>query len=443
MAVAWQVNPVAKAVLLSLGVFASSGYIHAQGAAVGVSGGSAYGNAASGISVYGSPQGADGSGAQMAERGSDEGRPLKFGSVMVYPSLEIKRGYDSNITQASSSQKKESSNYWSLKPAIKADYTSRGDKYALSYSATIDRFDRSSADDVENQNLRFSADNTFTARNAISWGLGLTDAYEARGSTDLSTPTDLEPNHYRTKSANAMYRYGASGAQGRLEFDAGLSQKRYLNNRANLRTADFDDHNFGVRFFWRIMPKTSAIFEIKQAETDYLVRAPRSLNSTSRTFLAGLTWDATAKTTGTVKIGRTKRDYSDSARGDFSGSSWEANINWKPLTYSAVDLSTSRAVSDAAATSLADYLTTTSYGIRWNHSWANHLSTKLGLTSLKTDYRGDSRRDKQITKSAGIFYGFRRWVSFGLELSHIDRDSNLALYDFDRRLTSAVVQLQF
>jgi hypothetical protein len=47
-------------------------------------------------------------------------------------------------------------------------------------------------------------------------------------------------------------------------------------------------------------------------------------DNTERRYYLGYTWDATAATTGVVKIGRMTKDFDAAGRAGYSGSSWEA-----------------------------------------------------------------------------------------------------------------------
>lgn len=382
-------------------------------------------------------------GAAPADPFSNRGNPLQFGSVMVYPTLTVKYGHDSNITQSPDSAPKASSNYQQYKAELAADYEARGDKYALTYAADVYRYSNSTRDDIQNNILGLTGANNFTARNAINWRLGYTDGYEPRGSTDVTGP---DPNHYEDAIASATYRYGAQDAMGRIEVDLSRNSRKYLNNRDITTKLDKDIDAYGARFYVRVMPKTQLFIEGRRSETQYRTPASgaleKALDNTETSYRLGVTWDATAKTRGTLKVGQTTRDYA--VRDDFKGTTWDLNVNWSPVTYSKIDFVANRSASDTTATNLnTNYLLLTSYGLKWRHAWLERLRTDVGYTLLNTDYRGDIRRDKQRTVNAGLHYDFRSWMSIGTEFSYAKRDSTVDTFDFNRRQGMLTLRLRY
>ena len=76
------------------------------------------------------------------------------------------------------------------------------------------------------------------------------------------------------------------------------------------------------------------------------------------------------------------------------------------------------------------------YAVSWNHAWNSRLRTQA-LAGYRHDDFIDSaptRKDKTSTFGAKVTYDFRRWLLFGAEYTHTDRNSNLNVYDYKRNL---------
>lgn len=374
------------------------------------------------------------------------GRVMQFGGIALYPSARVDLGYDDNVTM--SPEAEISSVFTVLRPRIGLVHQTGGDRYALTYFGDLKRYRDSPADDVENHSLELAGNNVFTARNSLSWRAEITDGYDARGTTDRYEELQvlpLEPDHYRFKRAGATYAYGAQDAQGRIEADFGLSSKRYLNNRDTTRTADVDRRELALRFNYRVMPKTSLVFEVTDAQSDYTA-LDAGLDSSERRYLVGANWAATAATSGRVRVGRHVRDY-DGWRKDYSGLGWEVSIDWRPLSYSGFNLVTARQTNDPAS-SLTDtnYLLSTSVSLQWTHEWSSRWSSVVELGREKAEYDEvtDLAREDEIDHfRIGVFYDLRRWMSAGLEYSSKRRDSNDSRYDYERKITGLVLQMKF
>lgn len=372
------------------------------------------------------------------------GRPLKFGNVSVFPSAELRWGHDDNITQApdTAAQPALSSGIWILNAGLTADLEYKGDRYSLDYLGSFTRYTTSSLDNVDNHTLRLQGANIFDVRNAVRWQAGLVDGYDPRGSTD-ATFDALAPSHYRSYRVGGTYAYGAEGAQGRLEGDLFFSTKEYLNNRDTMRTADVDSTELNGRFFWRVMPKTSAVLDIRYAKYDY-VAADAGLDSNSLALLVGANWSATASTSGSFRVGHVSRRYA--SREDFNGLSWEVGVTWKPLTYSTFTFTSGRNVTDTVSGlpgSVGNFILGTSYGVNWTHDWRSNLRSEAAWNQTKSDYSGIDRLDKLETYKLGMYYEFRRWMNAGVEFNISARRSNVADYNFNRLQSLGVVRIKF
>ena len=180
------------------------------------------------------------------------------------------------------------------------------------------------------------------------------------------------------------------------------------------------------------MPRTSVVMEVRQTNADYIADTSTNDN-TDRRYLVGLTWDATAKTSGTFKVGQQQKDFSSAARPRASGASWEGAVRWSPMTYSVWDLVTSKAAADS--TGFGDYITNTGATVLWNHQWAGTISSRVTLGVVQSDFAATPRTDVTRNYGLGFFYNIARTVRAGLELARTDRSSNIGIYEFNRNVS--------
>ena len=147
-----------------------------------------------------------------------------------------------------------------------------------------------------------------------------------------------------------------------------------------------------------------------------------------------MTWEATAKTTGTVKIGAEKKRFDDSSIDDKSGSLWEVGASWSPRTYSTFNLNTRRALDegDSGASSIQSQSTTLS----WNHEWLDRLSSDVSYTYSDQEYQDVKRDDKIKTLGLGLTYEMRRWLDIGVGYKYSENDSSAANESFERNIYS-------
>jgi hypothetical protein len=358
---------------------------------------------------------------------SATGAPAGFGvgPLKAFPGVDLAIGRDDNLY--SSDANKRSSNFTILSPYLRLEGTPGPHKFDAAFRLDSGRFSDASADDYDDYALTGNADLVFTGRAGLRLKAEHRRAHDPRGSTDR--PFGAEPDEFNYTGAEGIFGYGAQGAQGRIEVDAGYFEKRYQNNRAFTEASDYDVGSAGGTFLWRVQPKTQLLFQGKRHEFDY--RLPSStLDSTENRLYVGARWEATAKTDGTVKIGRLKKDFRDASREDVSSGSWDVGVRWSPLTYSAVDLQTSKQTTES--TGFGNTILTKAHSLTWSHDWSSRFRTQV-LGNLRNDkYQGATREDDTRTAGVRLTYQFRRWLRFGVEYLRTDRDSDIQAFDYQR-----------
>lgn len=362
------------------------------------------------------------------------GRPITFeNGVYVYPSALI--GYGRNDNVLGTQTNKVASNFTVLQPQLVAEIKRAGDRYTFNYIGNYARYSNSGADDYDHHELWAAADNYFTSRLRLGVGVGYIESSDARGSTNRTT--SAAPDRWHAPVARVLGIYGAPGAMGRLELESSLMQKRYENNRVNTEASDVDIAVVSGRFFYRVLPKTLVVFEMRETWSDYPLATSTQDNSDRRLY-AGLTWDATAKTTGTVKVGRAYKNFDSGARQDASMGSWEASVRWSPMTYSVVDFVTSKAPADS--TGLGNFTTNTASTLVWNHRWASYISSRLSTGLIKTDYSGADRHDDTRNYGIGFYRELGYRLRLGLDWNRTDRGSNQTVNEFKRDVTMVTLE---
>jgi hypothetical protein len=161
---------------------------------------------------------------------------------------------------------------------------------------------------------------------------------------------------------------------------------------------------------------------------------PPTQSSTENYYFGGLKWEATAATTGMIRLGYLQKNFDSSAIKDYSSFAWDAGIRWSPLTYSVFDFITSKRTQES--TGVGSAIASSNYGVTWNHAWSSRLRTQALASYRKDDFIDSSpdRLDKTAAFGAKVSYDFRRWLIFGAEYTHTDRNSNQTIYDYKRNL---------
>ena len=357
------------------------------------------------------------------------GLPIRFeNGVFVYPMALVGVGHNDNL--AGTNLNPKGSTQFSLQPRVVAELKNKGDRYTLTYLGNFTRYASSAADNFNTHDITAAGDNYFSARSKLGWSVGYIAGSDPRGSSDRGLAA--EPDRWTSPIARGVYVYGANGAQGRFEVEGTMQSKRYDNNRATTIGSDVDLNSLAGRFFYRVMPRTSLVFEARHTDANYKLATSLNDNVDQR-LLVGVTWDATAKTSGTFKVGHLRKNFSSTARQDASGSTWEGSVRWSPLSYSVLDFTTGRTANDS--TGIGEYVINTGSSVSWNHQWNGKLSSRVTLGTSKADFVGATRSDNTTNTGLGVFYVVGRNMRAGLELAQTRRNSNSDAFDYKRNTT--------
>ncbi len=363
---------------------------------------------------------------------------IPVGPMFAYPALEVATKRDSNIAMQPDALR-QADTIWYLRPSLRLEAKHGINLYDVTYTGEYGRYNTSTSDNFNNHDLAARANMTLDMRNNLQLGLEYQDKVDPRGTLTLpATPT---PNEWRQPSFTGLYTYGAKDAKGKLEFQGGYLDKRYVNNRTVTSALDHSQTDYGGTFLWRVMPKTYATFNLRQSSFDYK-QETSVFNSKNTYALVGLRWEATAATSGRFAVGSVKKKFDSTGHvagaQDYSGTSWEGGINWKPRPYSSVDLITQRTPNDSTGLGSADINQASQ--LLWTHAWTSHFTSKLSgsyvtdkfLGSHDAAVGGAEREDTTKTAGMRLTYGMRRWLKAGADYTHTLRNSNDANFDYKR-----------
>jgi hypothetical protein len=381
-------------------------------------------------------------GLSMAATAQDSGKPsgVPWGPVTVYPEVDVTFKSNDNIYSQPSTGTRKSANITVLAPKLKLEAKDGPHTYDATYRIEHGSYSGVSSANYSDQALSANANWVFSGRGGLKLGAEFLLGHDDQGAVP-GAATHATPDKYHQTTFNLLGGYGAQGAQGRVEVEAGSISKRYDNFRftaagvADNTKRDRDDLKLGATFYWRIMPKTQLLFQAVQTQYDYTqANAPATapagtrLDSTERKYNFGVTWDAAAKTRGIFKVGHTKKDFDASSLKDFSGSGWEAQVQWKPLTYSTFDFSTGKSPSESTVGSAS---MDSRYGINWNHVWSSRLSTIASYNRNDSDTKDTTaaaniQTDRTNTYGLKLNYQWMRTVKVGMAYDRTDKSSTSA-----------------
>ncbi|GAB3108666.1 outer membrane beta-barrel protein [Aestuariicella hydrocarbonica] len=364
---------------------------------------------------------------------------IKAGAFELTPALTLEQRYDNNIF----SQPEDEKESWVtvLAPSIQAAADLGTVEVLMGYQHSAGLYEASSDDNFNDNTASAAMSWEPNHRNQLDLTATYNDSHEDRG-TGFSQGSGAdgieEPDTYEDITLDAEYVYGSETSPGRLVFNVTNYDKEYTNHRDLTKGRDREDLSGGVTFYWGVGGKTDVLLEAKQTDIDYnsdpdaVVGSFDTLDSTVTKYMAGVTWEATAKTTGIIKVGQAKKDFDDADRKDFSGTSWEAEVQWAPKTYSMISLNTAREPRETNG--VGSFIDAETYGVSWQHSWTDRVTSNLFYNFTDETYKGAAvkREDELTAYGLRVDYSMRRWLDVGFSASYSEKDSTQNAFSYER-----------
>lgn len=377
-----------------------------------------------------------------------EPQSIRFSDgLKLVPTLKMEQRYDDNIR--ATQYDTQSSWVTAVMPTFVLSTESRTSAYALTYALDNETYASSHADDHTDHHVDADAGFQFDVRNRLRLNAGYDKIEDVANDAYVSSPfggtspgvgnqpvvpqgNSGEPAKYTTTNAGGIYTYGAMDALMQLEMAADYQQLRYQNSGGFNDDLEYNSTPLRATGYYRVAPKTRLLAEVRHTHFDYLNSSDQ--DSDNRALLGGLTWDATARTSGTVKIGTEEKSYDNSTFNDQNNATWDAGVQWKPLSYSVFTLNTNQSYqegNDSAGT-----ISSQTTGLNWAHQWMERLSSEISYSYTDNQYEGSVQHDTIDIVGASLSYEMRRWLDIGVGYKYATDDSNVDGQSYNRNIFS-------
>jgi len=243
---------------------------------------------------------------------------------------------------------------------------------------------------------------------------------------------------FRINAASVTAAYQLAG-RSKVQVD-------YRRTNYNFMVADFRDRDEDLvagYVYYRFLPKTSAFVEYDRRTIDYSAAAP-DLDNTMKYILLGMTWEATARSKGTVKAGKVTKTFEDSAVEGPEKIVAFIDIDHKFTEYTSLLLSAKRDVNETRYFG-ATYYVTTGFAAEFKHRFGAKLSGIARMSYGKDEFspQTTTRIDKTMMEGAGLRYLMHDWIEIGADYGYRSRNSNIDVNDFREKQSVLSVNLVF
>lgn len=346
----------------------------------------------------------------------------------VQPSLGVRFLFDSNTYDTASN----AIDSWIgvIKPSILLTTAPAQQRYALLYQGEYGYYFEDSADNYADHVLGGAARYQLSARAKVEVTASTARGHWDRGSnqTDglepLSASFPSEPDVFKRNEWAGNFQYGADGNRGRLRFSVGETQLDYTNNLERTRFYDYDSRSASTGLSLLFHQRTAVVFDVLFSDFRYERLRPgeASRDSQDWRYLVGLTWEATAKTEGSIRLGMQHRRFDDPARASTSHPSWEVDVRWSPREYSHIGFETSRANEESFAE--GGFVDISAYKVSWSHEWPRGWGSIISWAQNERDFVGSTRNQDFSETYLGLRYRQGRLLTWEAGFARRSRDGS-------------------
>ncbi len=241
-------------------------------------------------------------------RGGVELRPVPawkdggaVGPLRISPFLAVTETWSDNVFFTPADPKRDS--ITTVMPGLRMDLPFRNQKAELEYYPVITRYGKYTGENTTDHHAGAALD----LRAGDRLGLRLSDTYEGDHESRNSSATGLL-EIYSSNSAGALASYLITDY---LRLQAGYSRQTWRFSTSTFR--DRDEDTLTGRIFLRLFRRTAAFIEYGQTHLAYS-DSTLNLDGAVENLSAGITWDFSARSKGTIKAGMARREYDSTDR---------------------------------------------------------------------------------------------------------------------------------
>ncbi|WOJ94270.1 outer membrane beta-barrel protein [Congregibacter variabilis] len=345
--------------------------------------------------------------------------------------------YDDNVYRTAALE--ETDTYLSVQPELAWFAYSGANQFDVALNADLRRYNDQDVLDYNAWDLRGHALLDHSVRLRTDYQIEYVEGVEAPGINNQVFLPGQPPTEFEQVGGAWTVFYGSTDARGQLQGSVRYSEQEFLNNRQEFR--DSNNTQFTGTFLYGIAPRTQLLFQMDYTDFDF-TQADVFGNDQSgeqTLYLTGVTWEATANTTGEFKIGYRDRTFESDNFVDLSGLALSLDMTWTPSELTQVTIGAGQENQDAIIPGAGGQVRT---GFNVGLSRALGARTALVATAMydRFEFEGDSGREDERTEfGLGLEYDLLPRVTAGLSYQYEERESGLALFNY----TSNAVVISF
>ena len=359
----------------------------------------------------------------------------------LYPTVEVGLRHHDNVFRGPAPEER-SDTVLAIRPALLYRTNLGRHEAQLRYGVNVERYEEFSSEDTTDHGGSGVVNLDITERLGIDVFAEYQSGHEPRGtSASRLVPGDelaTGPDEFELTRYGGELTYGRRESMFQLSVGAIGSDWQFTNNDQEGR--DRDEDRLYATLYYNFGPRTALFLRGTFDDIDF--RSPASdLDNEETGYFLGARWEASAATAGEIGVGRVEKDFDSPTRGKDDTTSYFGKIIWQPKPFSTVRIHASKTFEETTELD-SDFIDSRVVGASWDHALTDRWAFFVYANETRDQF-SDGRRDRLHDYGIGMDYAFRSWLTFGASYGMFERDSNLAGAEFDDRIFSLYLRLNF
>lgn len=376
---------------------------------------------------------------------SIEPADISLGIFKVTPKVAISNVSDSNIYLSNKSIDKEiSSNISSAHPSLHIQTKDQTREIYSDLYLNAARYSDTPQGNDDYTDFGFSIGAKLGQGNRQSLFLNAKSdhLHDNRGTAFTTGQSSAfeEPDKYTQNNLELNFQLGQKKSKMLLNLGLSNLSKEYTNNETTNSARNYDANTFDGNFRYKTFSKLSMITQVIVKEIDYdqnlpaIGPSPQTFDGDELSAFLGIAWKATAKTSGEFKYGQLRKTFDDPNLQDIDNTNtWELNSKFEPSTRALFTITSISTIAENEGTGTAKE--TKLSEISWSQKLPQKIISNIKY-SLTEDIHSNSNRDDDTAAVAfNLAYNLKRWISFSIGHSKIERESSISQFDYDKRIS--------
>ena len=243
-------------------------------------------------------------------------------------------------------------------------------------------------------------------------------SHEYRGHPGSRYTEEESADKYKQFSTGAEFMMGGWEDLAQLYVMAKDSSRSYTNNNQSAR--DRSEKTLNLSLYLNVGPRMrvyaggqSQSFNYKSSDAYVFENSKNvmtsNLDSVDSYYFAGLLWDITGLTKGSIRAGYASKRMLNSQNANYSGVALDFDLRWSPVERTTIVFKLGRRTSESNDIR-ASYILVNQGGVRVERELTGRLSMSATLEEERDSYSGINREDRYTFGGLALTYEALHWL---------------------------------